>query len=220
MTVPKNRTLSFFCLFEESDIWIMIDGWKEENIVRSLKRAKNVYVAISIFCIVGGILLLIWPGLGLDVLCKVSGVFFLIYGLAKIFSYFTKDLFQLAFQFDFGLGIVSVIMGALMIFRTNHIVGFLSFCMGMFMLVDAALKIQTSFEARKFGIERWKWILITALAAGIVGGFLLFSPMEATDLIVRVVGLGISLDGIMNLVVVTNTVRMIRNTQTDVMNAD
>ena len=29
----------------------MIDGWKEENIVRSLKRAKNVYVAISIFCI-------------------------------------------------------------------------------------------------------------------------------------------------------------------------
>ena len=92
--------------------------------------------------------------------------------------------------------------------------------MGMFMLVDAALKIQTSFEARKFGIERWKWILITALAAGIVGGFLLFSPMEAADLIVRVVGLGISLDGIMNLVVVTNTVRMIRNTQTDVMNAD
>ena len=54
-----------------------------------------------------GILLLIWPGLGLDVLCKVRGVFFLIYGLAKISSYFTKDLFQLAFQFDFGLGIVS-----------------------------------------------------------------------------------------------------------------
>lgn len=75
--------------------------------MRSLKRAKNVYVAISIFCIVGGILLLIWPGLGLDVLCKVSGVFSLIYGLAKISSYFTKDLFQLAFQFDFGLGIVS-----------------------------------------------------------------------------------------------------------------
>ena len=188
--------------------------------MRSLKRAKNVYVAISIFCIVGGILLLIWPGLGLDVLCKISGVFFLIYGLAKISSYFTKDLFQLAFQFDFGLGIVSVMLGALMIFRTDHIVGVLSFCMGMFMLVDAALKIQTSFEARKFGIERWKWILITALAAGIVGGFLLFSPMEATDLIVRVVGLGISLDGIMNLVVVTNTVRMIRNTQTDVMDAD
>ena len=62
--------------------------------MRSLKRAKNVYVAISIFCIVGGILLLIWPGLGLDVLCKISGVFFLIYGLAKISSYFSKDLFQ------------------------------------------------------------------------------------------------------------------------------
>ena len=107
-----------------------------------------------------------------------------------------------------------------MIFRTDHIVGFLAFCIGIFMLVDAALKIQTSFEAKKFGIERWEWILITAIATGIVGAFLLFSPMRATDLIVRVVGLGICLDGIMNLVVVANTVRMIKDSQKDIIDID
>ena len=72
----------------------------------------------------------------------------MIYGLAKISSYFTKDLFQLAFQFDFGLGIVSMILGALMIFRTAHVVKLLGFCIGIFMVVDAALKIQTAFEAK------------------------------------------------------------------------
>ena len=188
--------------------------------MKNLKTAKNVYVVMTIFCIIGGAILLVWPGLGLDVLCKVCGVFFMIYGLAKISSYFTKDLFQLAFQFDFGLGIVSMILGALMIFRTAHIVKLLGFCIGIFMVVDAALKIQTAFEAKKFGIERWKWILITAIASGIVGALLLFSPMKATKLIVRMVGLGIFLDGIMNLVVVSNTVKTIRNTKKDIIDID
>ena len=140
--------------------------------------------------------------------------------MAKLSSYFTKDLFQLAFQFDFGLGIVSIILGALMIFRTDHIIGFLAFCIGIFMLIDAALKIQTAFEARRFGIERWKWILITAIAAGMIGAFLLFLPMKATNFIVRMVGIGICFDGIMNLVVVTNTVKTITNTEKEIIDID
>lgn len=78
------------------------------------------------------------------------------------------------------------------------------------MLIDAALKIQTAIEAKRFGIEKWRWILITAIAVGIIGAFLLFSPMKATDLIVRMVGLGICFDGVMNLVVVTNTVKRLK----------
>ena len=107
-----------------------------------------------------------------------------------------------------------------MIFRTAHVVKLLGFYIGIFMVVDAALKIQTAFEAKKFGIERWKWILITAIASGIVGAFLLLSPMKATKLIVRMVGLGICLDGIMNLVVDSNTVKTIRNTKKDIIDID
>ena len=93
--------------------------------MRNLKAVKNIYLVMIICCILGGLVLLIWPGIGLDVLCKACGIFFLLYGLAKLSGYFTKDLFQLAFQFDFGLGIVSIIMGALMLFRTEHLVEFL-----------------------------------------------------------------------------------------------
>lgn len=184
--------------------------------MENLKAVKNVYVTMTVCCILGGAVLFVWPGLGMEVLCRICGVFFLIYGLAKLSGYFAKDLFQLAFQFDFGLGIVSMILGALLIFRTDYIVGFLAFCIGIFMLVDGALKIQTALEAKRFGIERWKWILITAIAAGMIGTLLLFSPMKATDLIVRMVGLSICLDGVMNLVLVTTTVRTIKNSHIDI----
>ena len=135
-------------------------------------------------------------------------------------GYFTKDLFQLAFQFDFGLGIVSIIMGALMLFRTEHLVEFLAFCIGVFMLVDAALKIQTAIEAKRFGISSWVWILITAILAGVIGALLLFSPMKTTGVIVRMVGLGICLDGVLNLVVVTNTVKTIKNAEKDIIDME
>lgn len=80
------------------------------------------------------------------------------------------------------------------------------------MLVDAALKVQTAIEAKRFGIEKWLWILITAILAGITGAVLLFNPFEATSIIVRIIGLGICLNGIMNLVVVKNTIRTVKTT--------
>ena len=62
--------------------------------------------------------------------------------------------------------------------------------------------------------------MITAIAAGMIGAFLLFSPMKATNFIVRMVGIGICFDGIMNLVVVTNTVKTIKNTEKEIIDID
>jgi len=175
-----------------------------------LKKVKNIYITLTICSILVGILLLAWPDIGLDVTCKVYGIFLIAYGIAKLSSYFTKDLFQLAFQFDFGLGVVSIILGLVMLFRTQQIVEFVALCIGIFMLVDAALKIQTSIEAKKFGINRWIGILITAIITGVVGALLLFSPFHTTSVIVRIVGLGICVDGLMNIIVLKNTVRTIK----------
>lgn len=188
--------------------------------MKSLSWTKNLYIALTIVCIAGGALLLIWPRLGLNILCRISGIFMLVYGVAKISSYFTKDLFQLAFQFDFGLGIVALIMGIMMLFKTAKIVDIFSFCVGIFLFVDSALKIQTSLEAKRFGIEKWYLILILSIISGIVGVCLLFSPSRTAGVIVRLVGLGICLNGVMNLVVVLNTVRIIENAEDGFLDDD
>ena len=122
--------------------------------MKNLKMIKNIYLLLIVCSILVGAVLLIWPQMGVSVMCKVYGVFLLIYGLGKLFGYFTGDLFQLAFQYDFGLGIVSLILGFVLLLRTEHIVEFLAVCIGIFMLVDAALKIQTAIDAKKFGNEK------------------------------------------------------------------
>lgn len=185
--------------------------------MRSLKTIKNTYLILTICSIVVGAVLLIWPQIGVNVLCRVYGIFLIVYGLTKLYGYFSKDIFQLAFQHDFGLGIVSVILGIVFIARTQIVVEYLSICIGFFMLIDATLKIQTAIDAQKFGISSWWLILTIAILVAVVGALLLFAPFETGSVLVRIMGLSICVDGIMNLVVVHNTVRSIRRGQEEIV---
>ena len=93
---------------------------------------------------------------------------FIVYGVTKLSGYFAKDLFQLAFQFDLALGIVSIVLGIIIIEKSEYIIEILSTAIGIFMLVDAALKIQTAVEAKRFGIERWWLILVMSFVVAFV----------------------------------------------------
>ena len=171
--------------------------------MHTLIRVKNAYTAMTICLIALGAALLFAPQLGLKTLCVVYGVFLIVYGVAK-------DLFQLAFQFDLALGIVSIVLGIIIIEKSEYIIEILSTAIGIFMLVDGALKIQTAVEAKRFGIERWWLILVMSFVVAFVGILLLVTPFETAGMIVRLIGLNLSLDGILNLFVVRNTVETIR----------
>ena len=145
--------------------------------MRNLKIVKNAYSIMTVCLILVGAILLFWPQMGLDMICKIYGIFLVIYGIAKLSGYFARDLFQLAFQFDLALGIASLIFGFVMIFRTGYAIEFLAGLIGVFMLIDAVFKIQTAIEANRFGIERWWMILVIALIVAIIGVLLLIQPI-------------------------------------------
>ena len=75
--------------------------------MQGLKTVKQLYTIITICFITIGFVLLIWPQIGLNLICKIVGVFLITHGVLRLAGYFSRDLFQLAFQFDFALGIIS-----------------------------------------------------------------------------------------------------------------
>lgn len=151
--------------------------------------------------------LLIAPGIALDVVCIIFGIYMIIYGAVKIMGYFAKDAYQLAFQFDLALGIVIAIVGIVFVCRTARVVQLLSTCIGIVMLVDATFKIQTSIDSKRFGISRWWLMLILAVIVAAIGILLILMPGETTRLMVRLIGLNLCMDGILNLVIVIDTVK-------------
>lgn len=178
--------------------------------MKRLRAVKTSYCILSGCIAALGLIFLIWPQLSLSVMCRISGCVLLAGGITKVVSYFTKDLYQLAFQFDLALGIASLIFGFVMIFRTGYAIEFLAGLIGVFMLIDAVFKIQTAIEANRFGIERWWMILVIALIVAVIGALLLIQPFRATGVITRLIGLNLCLDGILNLYVVQSTVKTIR----------
>ncbi|MGN1187523.1 MAG: HdeD family acid-resistance protein [Lachnospiraceae bacterium] len=171
-----------------------------------LKVVKNAYIVSDLCLIAVGVLLLFCPSMALNIMCKIFGAVLVLLGIVKVLGYYTKDIFQLAFQFDFAMGIISMILGIMLITRTTYRVDTLSVGVGIFILVDGTLKIQTASDARRFGIERWWYILIIALAVSTVGLLLLVVPFQTASAVTRIMGLNLVLDGILNILVVQSTV--------------
>jgi hypothetical protein len=178
--------------------------------MRELKIAKNIYSLVAVLLILSGLVLVIWPQLALNITCKLVGALFIACGIVKLFSYFTKDIFQLAFQFDFGLGIVSMIIGLVLLLKSQSVIEVICILIGIFILIDGALKIQTAIDGKNFGIEKWWMILVIALISAVLGILLIILPFETTGWIMRLIGLNICLEGLLNLWVVQNTVNTIR----------
>ena len=103
-----------------------------------------------------------------------------------------------------------MILGAVLIFRTSYMVEILSICVGIFILVDGALKLQTAVDAKKFGIEKWWLILVIALLVSIVGIILMVIPFAAQTVAAWIIGINLVLDGVLNICVVLSTVKTIR----------
>ena len=175
--------------------------------MENLRPLKAAYSVLSI-CLIGvGLLLSINPLMEEPVLYRICGIVLLVFGVVKIAGYFSKDIFQLAFQFDLAMGVISSIIGVILIFHTTWPIGKVSVCMGIFMLADALLKLQTTIDAKKFGIEKWWMMLLMAVPVAVIGVLLLILQFESNTYIMKLLGLNLCIDGILNFLTVQSTVR-------------
>lgn len=171
-----------------------------------LKKIKCLYSISSAAMIVLGLLFMICPGMALKIMYRLAGVIFIILGIVKIIGYFSKDIFQLAFQFDLAIGSIFIILGILLFFMPTKMIEIGTGVFGILMLVDALLRIQTTIDAQKFGIRKWWILLLISLTAAVIGVLLLIMPFKGAKIIVNLVGLNICINGVLNFVIVQSTV--------------
>lgn len=180
------------------------------NHVERLKRVKQIYSVFSICLILFGMFLLLKPSMASEVFCKICGGLLLLFGITKLFGYFSGDLLQLAFQFDFAMGIISCFIGFVMLFWSKQLMEALIVGIGLFMLADALLRVQTALDAKKVGVKHWWGILIIALITAVIGTLLFLKPYNGLDGVVILIGFNLMIDGILNLFVVQSTVNTIK----------
>lgn len=183
--------------------------------MKAVKYIKAVFAAVSAAFIIMGACLLIWPDISVGVICTVLGVVAVLYGVVKLFGYFSNDLYRLAFQFDLALGVLSVVLGALLLAYPRGVMGVLPVLAGVFVLIESVLRIQTSIDARHFGMRRWWMILILAVGGSALGILMLLNPFASGRVIVRVMGLTLAVDGAESLLAGLYTIKVPRRSSAE-----
>ena len=185
-----------------------------------IKAAKTGYIIISILLCVLGIVLIAVPDFSVTLLCVLGGGIMMLFGLVKIIGYCSKDLYRLAFQFDLAFGILFVVLGFILIIRTDAMVNLICIVMGICVLADALLKIQISIDSRAFGIKKWWLILAMAILTGVAGFLPIFRPSESIQTIMILFGIALITEGMLNLITILTAVKIIRHQLPEVIDLE
>lgn len=173
----------------------------------NLKHVKGTYLLLSLLWLLAGLALLIWPGFSSEVICYALGALCVAYGVVKLLGYLSKDPYRLAFQFDLALGILCIVMGCVLLFFSKAVISMLPILVGIFTLVSGVFKLQTAFDAKRFGMSKWWGLLLLSLLTMIIGVILLLRPFESAMLAIRFMGLAILADGVQDLTSTAYTVK-------------
>jgi uncharacterized membrane protein HdeD (DUF308 family) len=185
-----------------------------------MRIAKIGYIIISVAFCLAGLLLIMLPNPSITVIGNFCGIAMMTFGIIKLVGYFSKDLYRLAFQYDFQFGILLFVLGAIVMLKPNNVINFLCISLGISILADGLFKIQIAIDARKFGIEAWWLIFTLAFIAGIIGLVLIFRPAESTRVLLILFGVALLAEGLLNLCVAISTVKIIKNQMPDVIESN
>ena len=181
------------------------------------KNFKLTSAIFSIFCIIFGIILIIFPEITKLTLLYVFGAGIIILGIIEIVNYFIYG-YEL---FGFWFGIFDFIFGLLLISSVRILteLNILAFLFGTVFIFSALIKIQRSLNYKKFGAKNWWVETIFGAIFLLLGMIIIINPFSETVLNIFL-GSCIIINGIMDLItliMVTNKLKQIRHKLKDLV---
>lgn len=168
--------------------------------MKQIKFAKSGYILISVLFYLTGIICIMIPGINAKAAAAAGGIILIIYGIIKITGYFSKDLYCLAFQYDFACGLLLIVLGIVVLIAGQKFKEHLLSGLGILILLDSLLSIQTSLDAKRFGLSSWPVILLSSVLSGISGAALIITNAQI------IAGYSLLMEGFMRHYIVMCTV--------------
>ncbi len=197
-----------------------MNDMKTARSVLPMQTAKTGYIVLSLLLCLAGFFLIGRPDISTAVIGSFAGVLLIVFGIFKLIGYFSRDLYRLAFQFDLAFGILMLVLGAVILTKPEHLLYFLCTVTGLYVTADGLMKLQTACDAHRFGIGSWWAILAAAVLTCILGAALLVRPDRSTELLVRLFGAAVLAEGLLNLLTVLMTVKIIRHQRPEIIDID
>ncbi len=183
---------------------------------KPIQQARSNLISSSIILCVAGIVLMIFSGTAVKMIGWIMGAVFILIGVIKLISYVKKQTTVL----DLILSIVSLLVGIVCFIHPDWLMSLMSIIVGVYALIEGALKIKISIDVRKQKTAGWWVLLIFAILSIIMGGLLIFNPFGFSKLFMIFVGLSLLLGGIQNIIHAVYTKKILDEMNQEIIDMD
>lgn len=153
---------------------------------------KLLYTSIStgiiFFCF--GLFLFLKPETTINSISYLLGGILIIVGFVTFLKYIlNNDKVVKKFDVDLVYGIVGIVAGLVLILNPTAIATIIPFILGMWIVINSAIKLQYALTLKQFESSHWKIPFTIAIISLIWGIILIFNPFQGAVLITKVIGI-------------------------------
>ena len=159
------------------------------------KRMKNSFIWVSVLYVILGLILTIWPETSGLVICYIAGSILMLYGLIRVVRYFLKNDVGVPYQFDLGIGILTFVIGLLLVLLAPSVLLIFPVVIGLAIVLDGVFQFQVAADLKKMGTNRWWWELILAIFSTLIGILLLINPFAGAAALMVILGVSLLVNG-------------------------
>lgn len=151
------------------------------SIENMYKRMIWYSIGTALITIITGIVLLLVPELNGKVLGIIVGIIFLIEGINSIYKYFHREGAKL-YNLNLVFGVIYAVLGVVIILVPSSVVEFITICLGIYMIVNGASKVNYALWLKRGNEDSWLITLATGILVAIVGVLVIFNPFASLTL--------------------------------------
>ena len=167
------------------------------NLLKEMKWKALFYAAIYILI---GLILMIFPETTAKTLAYAIGVSAIVVGAFTVISYLFRDVSRNYYRNDFVSGMTAVIVGILILMRTEFVISIIPFVLGVLILFSGIVKLQNLIDVRRMHYGNGLAFFILALINIVLGIVLIVDPFGAVTVLFRLLGAGLVFSGITDAV--------------------
>lgn len=168
-----------------------------ESLMKKFFRSSLI---TSIFLIVLGFLLIFQSDAIIYSISYVIGGILVAIGVLAIIKFIQSTNNAQKSELDIVYGIVSVILGIIVIKNPTAIASIIPIILGISIIISSATKLQYAFELKANGNSLWKTTMVISIISTLCGIVLLFNPFKAISSFTKIVGIFIVIYSILDMI--------------------
>ncbi|MCM1496133.1 MAG: DUF308 domain-containing protein [Bacteroides sp.] len=183
---------------------------------KPIQQARNNLILSSVILCLTGLVFMIFSGTVVNIIGWVLGSIFCVVGLIYLIGYIRRQMFLSELFF----GIISLVAGVLLLIHPGWIMSILSIIVGIYILIEGALKLKIALDARKQQARGWWVLLVIALISIGLSIVLIVNPFGISKIFIFLLGVALLLNGIENIIHAVYTKKILTDMSTEIIDME